>query len=36
MVAYKRGSNLKDLLVHKKTRRALATRGRQDCGGGIV
>ena len=36
MVAYKRGSNLKDLLVHRKTRKALGTRGRQDCGGGCV
>ena len=36
MVAYKRGSNLKDVLVHKKTRRALGTRGRQDCGGDCV
>ena len=36
MVAYKRGGNLKDLLVHKKTRRALATRGRQDCGSDCV
>ena len=36
MVAFKRGSNLKDLLVHKKTRDALRTRGRQDCGGGCA
>ena len=32
MVAYKRGRNLKDLLVHGKTRRALTTQGKQDCG----
>ena len=36
MVAYKRGSNLRDILVHRKTRRALTTRGRQDCGGNCV
>ena len=36
MVACKRGSNLKDILVHRKTRRALTTRGRQDCGGNCV
>ena len=33
MIAYKRGSNLKDLLVHRKTKRALGNHGRQDCGG---
>ena len=32
MIAFKRGKNLKDLLVHRKTRRALTKRGRQDCG----
>ena len=36
MVAYKRGRNLKDLLVHRKTNKALGTSGRQDCGGGCV
>ena len=36
MVAFKRGKNLQDLLVHGKTRRALTYRGRQDCGGGCV
>lgn len=36
IVAYKRGSNLKDLLVHQKTRRAIGSRGRQDCGGGCA
>ena len=35
MVAYKKGSNLKDLLVHNKTRKALGARGRQDCGGWV-
>ena len=29
-------SNLKDLLVHRKTRRALGTKGRQDCGANCV
>ena len=36
MVAFKRGSNLKDILVHKKTRNSLRSRGRQDCGGGCA
>ena len=36
MVAYKRGSNLKDILVHRKTKRALGTKGRQYCGGNCV
>ena len=36
MVAFKRGTNLKDLLVHKKTKNALRTQGRQDCGNNCV
>ena len=36
MIAYKRGKNLKDLLVHGKTKQALTVQGRQDCGGGCV
>ena len=34
MVAYKRGSNLRDVLVHQKTKRAMfgrGERGREDC-----
>lgn len=33
MVAFKKGNNLKDLLVHRKTKKALGIKGRQDCGG---
>ena len=36
LVAFKRGSSLRDILVHSKTRRALVTHGRQDCGGKCV
>ena len=41
MVAYKRGRNLKDLLVHRKTRTALASKGEgerrvESCGKGCV
>ena len=36
MIAFKKGSNLKDLLVHKKTKKALGTKRRQDCGGVCV
>ena len=33
MTAYKRGRNLKDILVHQKTARAVGARhGREDCG----
>ena len=40
MVAYKRGKNLKDMLVHNKTRRIISNQGgrrqKQNCGKGCV